>query len=144
MLEPAIRREVVADYILFINSRTSELKGPSGLVVRAAYSGFKKIHPAIMEEAVEGLLEPFMEILDSFHEAFLESGAGEGFEQWLQARAEDVALRLLAVTDEVAATSGHKMLAGLYAPVRKMAKKPVAAAVPGMARVALARMEAAR
>ncbi|MDI6795788.1 MAG: hypothetical protein QMD09_02535 [Desulfatibacillaceae bacterium] len=142
MLDPSIRKDVIADYILFIDSRASGMKGASGLVVRTAYKGFKKISPSIMEEAVSGLLEPFMEILDSFHEEYLAAaGPKESFDRWLHPRADAVAQKLLAVTDGVAKNSGHRMLASLYAPVRKIAEKPVIEAVPGMALVALARMK---
>jgi precorrin-2 methylase len=143
MLNTSIRKEVIEDYILFIDSRALGMKGASGLVVRAAYKGFKKISPAIMEEAVSGLLDPFMEILDSYYEEYLAAaGPKESFDKWLQPKADGVAQRLLAVTDGVAKNSGHKMLYSLYMPVRKIAEKPVIEAVPGMARVALVHMGA--
>ena len=138
------RRKVVNDYVLFIHAEVKKRRGVAGSLIRTAYAAFTTMKRGHMEESVNFLLPPFMEVLDGYFEDFAASGGKPAaFPEWIAPRALEVADRLLAITDAAVAASGKVALQKAYALIRAVARKNVAEAIPGMAAVAVKHMAAA-
>ncbi len=137
LLQAEIRGDVVSDYVGFIDGQVALKKGPSGLLIKTAYKSLKGVKPGYMQEVVEVLLPSFMEVLDTHHVDYQESGDAAPFEDWIDGRASLVADKLIGITDEVVQLSDKKMVQKVYKGIRKIAHKNVVPTVPGMAQVAM-------
>jgi hypothetical protein len=129
---PARRAEIIQDCVLLLEAEVSKKTGMTGLAVKAAYRVFKAIKPGLAREAIDGLLDDFVDALDPLHDAHRQAGPQGSFGAYLKARAPAAAEALLGVTDRRAAGSRHTTLVKLYRKLRPAALRNVEEAIPGL------------
>ena len=134
LLEPGKRPDVVADCVQLVDNEVNAKKGVSGMVIKTGYKAFKALRPNIVKEAVDHLLDQFVEKLEKHYDACLAANAAS-FETYATPRDKEIANDLLGVTDAIIAKSDKSALKKIYGGLRKVAEKNVAQAVPGTARV---------
>ncbi|MBI4817481.1 MAG: hypothetical protein HY791_14565 [Deltaproteobacteria bacterium] len=132
---PDNRSRIVADTARLIQDEVDAKSGLSGIAIKAAYKAVTKIKPGLIEEVVDNLLDRFVERLESFFKSWTDGGKKEPFDAFLNARRNEVANALLAVTDERARKTSHATLRRSYEALRPQGEKNVIAAIPGLARM---------
>jgi len=126
--QPAVRPLVVDQCVELVEQ---EVKG-KGLIIRGAFKTVKKIKPGFVKGAIDGLLDDWLDNIESYYSAWSTDKSGS-FSAHLTAQKRDVANDLLKVTDERAASSRHKTAAKMYGKLRPSALNNVETAVPGLA-----------
>ena len=129
---PEKRPEVLDDCVKLLDAEVARRKGMSGLAVKAGYKVLKSIKPGATREAMDGLLDDFIQALQPFHDKYEEKGSKGSFGSYLKQRDGDVAEALVQVTDRKAENSKHKNLVRGYKKLRQTAVKSVKEAVPGL------------
>ncbi len=130
---PDKRPAILDDCVKLLDSEVARRKGMSGLAVKAGYKVLKSIKPGATREAMDGLLDDFIQALEPFHEKYQESGPKGSFGAFLKKRTAEVAEALVQITDRKAEKSKHKNLVRGYKKLRQTAIKSVKDAVPGLA-----------
>ena len=134
LLDAGRRAQVVRDCVQLVDDEVAAKGGLSGLAVKGAYAIVKKIKPGIVQDAVDKLLDEFVQNLAPFHAAFQTSG-GTSLATYLQDRANEVASALLKITDARAEKAENRTIRAAYDKLRPTGVKHVEAAVPGIAKV---------
>jgi hypothetical protein len=135
LLDPARRKEVIADFAELIDSEVRGKGGLSGITVRGAYALTKKIKPGIVSEVVDKLADKFAEKMDPFYQEHQAAGAGSDWAGFMGKRAKEVASALLSITDERAKATTNRTMRSAYETLRPSGVKHVESAVPGIAQV---------
>jgi Family of unknown function (DUF6918) len=133
LLAPGNRPKVVVDCVRLIDEEVDSKGGLSGLAVKGAYALVKAVKPGFVSEAVENMLDDFVKRLEPFYDAA--QAKNEPVGPAMNARANDVAEALLAISDERAQRSKNNTLKKAYAKLRPTGKKHVEAAVPRIGRL---------
>jgi hypothetical protein len=133
LLAPSRRPAVVNDCVELVDSEVASKSGLTGMAVKAAYMVVKKLKPGMIREAVDSLLDEFVERMEPFYADCLK--AGQTVEAFFGGRAETIANALLGVTDAKAARAKNRTIKSAYERLRPTGVKHTAAAVPGIARV---------
>ena len=133
--EEASRQQVIQDCVALIDAEVKSKSGLGGVAVKAAYAVVKAIHPKIIIESVNSLLDDFIGQLQQFYGRYQEEGASGSLESYLQRRPGEVAEALLSITDQRARRATNKTLVKAYNKLRPKGKVHVEAAVPGIGRV---------
>ncbi len=134
LLEPAVRPTVVLDCAALVDSEVAAKSGITGAIIRTGYKAFKALKPNIVKEAVDYLLNDFVEVLDRYYDKFKVAGS-VSFESWVRPKDAELADDLLKVTDSIMNKSEKTALKKIYSGLRKIAEKNVAQAVPAIARL---------
>jgi len=131
------RPRILTDCERLIEDEVRSKSGISGLAIKAAFKVVKKVKPGVIREAMDSLLDDFIERMEPFWAQYRDVGDGDpaGFEAYLKAHVNDAADGLLGITDERAARAKNKPMKSAYTKLRPQAKKHVALAVPGVARM---------
>lgn len=124
------RQQLIDDACRVLDDEVSDKGGISGMAVKAAYSVVKGVRPGFIRQAVDALLDDFLDALDPFHREALEKGKRPS--DHVRAEAERVAEALLAVTDRKAQRAESGLVRKTYDKLRPSAKKHVEAAAPRM------------
>lgn len=132
---PGNRANVIRDVEALIDAEVASKSGISGLAIKAAYKTIKAVKPGVISEAVDSLLDRFVERLEPFHAEWIGANRTPGFDAFLSSRATPVANALLGVTDDRARTTTHTTFKKTYEMVRPHGEKMVVAAVPGLGRL---------
>lgn len=132
---PQKREEINNDCVQLVNSEVKSKRGVSGIAIKAGFGVVKAIKPRMMEDAVEGLLDEFMDNLQVYYKSYQEEGEQGSLESYLGARGQEVAECLLSITDRRASGSTNRTLVKAYNKLRGKAKEHVSAAAPGIGRV---------
>lgn len=132
--QPELRPEVVKACAVLLDEEVGRKKGLSGMVVKSGYVMFKRIKPTKVQETIDWLLDDFIEAIDPFVEAHLQSGSSQSLESYLLARDKEIAEALLAITDKRAETTKSGVTKKLYGKLRSTAERNVREAVPGIGR----------
>ena len=138
LLEDASKRpRILTDCERLIDDEVRAKRGLSGVAIKGAFKIVKKVKPGVIRESMDGMLDDFIDRVEPFWAQHRDVGDGEpaGFEQYLQNHVNDVADALLGITDERAARAKNKAMKSAYEKLRPQAKKHVAEAVPGVARM---------
>jgi len=133
--EETSRQQVIQDCVSLIDGEVRSKKGLGGVAVKAAYAVVKAIHPKIISESVNNLLDDFIGQLQTFYARYQEEGASGSLESYLLARSSEVAESLLSITDRRAQRANNKTLVKAYNKLRPKGKVHVEAAAPGIGRV---------
>jgi hypothetical protein len=128
---PERRSEVVDACVGLLEAEVGRKTGMTGLAVKTAYKVFKALKPGLAREAIDGLLDDFVESLDPLHGQFQAGGQG-GWGGFLKTRPHEAAEALLGVTDARADKSRHTTLVKLYRKLRPAALRNVEEAIPGL------------
>jgi len=127
------RAQALDACVTLVDAEVASKSGLTGLAVKAAYAVVKKVKPGIIREAIDMLIEPFVEKLEPFFADAQKQGGS--LETYFGVRAETIANALLGVTDEKAARAKNLTIKAAYDKLRPVGLKHTAAAVPGVARL---------
>jgi hypothetical protein len=134
LLTPGNRPKIVEDCVRLIDSEVAGKGGLSGVAVKGAYAIVKKVKPGVIREAVDKLLDGFVDKLEGFYSSYVDGG-GTDFERHLSGQTGAVANALLGVTDGKIARVDSRPIKKAYEKLRPKGEKHVQDAVPGVARV---------
>ncbi|MFN3533670.1 MAG: DUF6918 family protein [Candidatus Brocadia sp.] len=127
---PDLRPQVIADCVTLIDQQIKTKKGLSGMAVKTAYGLVKALKPSMIEKSADSLLNAFTEQLQVYYQHYQEEGSNGSLEQYLSARASNVAESLLQITDRRASLSRNKTAVKAYNKLRPKGKEHVEIAVP--------------
>ena len=134
--DPAKRQPIVGDCVHLIDSEVRSKSGLSGIAVRAAYALVKAFKPGMVESTVDALLDEFVAELQPVYARYQEEGSPGTLESYFgPPRSEEVAEKLLIITDRRAERTKHKTIAKSYFKLRPKGKEHVAQAASGIGRV---------
>lgn len=125
---------MVKDAEGLVESEVSSKSGISGMAIKAGYKAVRAIKPELIPEAIDNLLDRFVERMEPFYESWVGSGKTSTFGQYLNDRSTEVTNALLAVTDARAQKSSGTVKA-TYQRLRPQGEKNVKAALPGLGRI---------
>lgn len=134
LLVDDVRPTLVDDCARFIQEEVQAKRGLGGLAIKGVFKTLRSMKPDFVPAMVEGLLDDWITELEPCWERFGQEGA-EDFPGWLASHREEVAERLLRVTDARARSTPHGSLRRFYEKLRPKAQEHVVAAVPGLGRV---------
>ena len=138
LLNDTDRPSVVSDCVDLIDAEVASKKGIGGLAIKTAFKTVKAIKPGIIPDAVNFLLDDFVEKLEPFYGEFKKSGEAD-LAGYVVRHADQVADALLGITDSRAEKSRHKTLVKAYKKLRPQGKKQVTAAMPRIGAMLVAR-----
>jgi hypothetical protein len=124
------RQQVIGDACRVLDDEVNDKGGLGGMAVKAAYAVVKGVRPGFIRQAVDSLLDDFLEAIEPIHLEALEKGKRPG--EYLKSEASRVAESLLAVTDRKAERAESGLVRKTYDKLRPSAKKHVEAAAPRM------------
>jgi hypothetical protein len=127
------RQQVIDEACLVLDAEVADKSGLSGIAVKAAFSLIKGVKPGFIRQAVDHLLDDFLDVLEPFQREAIEQRKTPGAH--LQAEAARVAEALLAVTDAKAKRAENPVVMKTYEKLRPSAKKHVEAAAPRLGRL---------
>ncbi len=122
------RQQVIDDACRVLDEEVADKSGLSGLAVKAAFSVVKSVKPGFIRQAVDHLLDEFLDAMDPLHKEALTKGIAPG--TFITQNAPRVADGLLAVTDNRAKKANSGVVQKTYEKLRPTAKKHVEAAMP--------------
>jgi hypothetical protein len=135
LCSPNNRPSVIRDTAQLVDSEVSAKGGISGLAIKAGYKAVKAIKPGLITEAIDSLLDRFVERLEPFLDQWTSGGKTQPFDAFLSARSKEVANALLGVTDDRARSIGNSTIKKTYETLRPQGEKNVIQAVPGLGRL---------
>jgi hypothetical protein len=124
------RDSVVADCVALIDAEVKSKSGLSGIAVKGAYGVVKTVKPRFVAEVVDGMLDEWVEKLESFYASWQKDAPDRGFGDYLASRRDAASEALLGVTDGRAKVSKNGSVKKMYEKMRPSAKKHVEEALP--------------
>src|SRR5689334_19242555 len=91
------RGRLVDDALRVLDAEVEDKSGLTGIAVKTAYKVVKGVSPGFLREAVDHLLDDFLNALDPLYQEALTRGVGP--RQHLQSNPGRVADALLSITD---------------------------------------------
>jgi len=134
LLADDVRPAVLADAQRLVDAEVQAKGGISGLAIKTGYKAVQSVKPNLVPEALNNLLDRFVERLEPLFTQWKSGDAGQSFESFLVGRKKEVANALLGVTDDRARSSSG-VVKKTYEKLRPQGEKNVEAAVPGLARL---------
>ncbi|MEJ2861929.1 DUF6918 family protein [Actinomycetospora flava] len=134
LLDSDRRSAVVDDLQGLVDAEVANKSGLSGGVVKTGYAGLKKVKPGIVREAIDKMLDEFVEQLEPFWATFSTEAAGD-FGTFLGTRPQEASEALLTVTDRRAERSSRGAITSIYSKLRPKAQENVIEALPGLGAV---------
>jgi hypothetical protein len=134
LLDADRRGAVVDDLQGLVDAEVANKSGLSGGVVKTGYATVKKVRPGIIREAIDKMLDEFVDQLEPFWTAFATEASGD-FGTYLAARPQEASEALLAVTDRRAERSSRAAIISIYGKLRPKAQEHVVEALPGLGAV---------
>jgi hypothetical protein len=133
LLVPGNRPKVVSDCVQLVQEEVDSKGGLSGLAIKAAYAVVKAVKPGFITEAVDHMLDDFVDKLEPF---WADAQAkNEPVGALMNARAGQVSDALLSISDARAARAKNQGVKKAYEKLRPTGKKNVEAAVPRLGRL---------
>lgn len=129
LLTPDTRPQVVTDAEKLIDAEVADKSGVSGMAVKGGYSMVKKLKPGIIHDAVDSLLDDFLNRLQPYYADFQAAGASS-LPEYFDGRSGEIADALLAITDERAAGSQRPAIKKAYDKLRPKGKENVEESLP--------------
>jgi len=130
MLKDGTRDRVISDSVRLIDEEVADRRGISGLAIKGGYKIIKRVKKGFVQEAVDGLIDEFIEKLEPYLEEHEGSGGSGSFAGFMTSNKTRVADSLLGVTDQRRDGSTNKTIRKAYDKLRPMAKSNVEQAVP--------------
>ncbi len=125
------RPKVIDDACKVLDQEVADKGGISGLAIKGAYKIVQGVKPGFVSEAVDGLLDDFLDALDPLYQEAAGKKVAAGVH--LRDNAGRAADALLAITDNRATRAKSQVVRSAYERLRPMAKKQVEAAMPRLA-----------
>ena len=130
LLTPENAPQLIADTKALVDSELSS-KGITAAPLKGAYKAIKAFAPGYYDEAITAILPGVVYQLEPYWADFKTSG-GADFGDFLSKRPAEVSESLLAVTDDMASSSGRVAVVKAYQLVRGGAGKNIEAALPAL------------
>lgn len=134
ILTDDVRPKLLQDAEQLVESEVASKSGFSGMAIKTGYKVVKNLKPGLIPDALDNLIDKFVERLEPFYSAWEGAGRTGSFGAHLQSRPHEVANALLGVTDDRAQRASGTVRS-TYSKLRPQGEKNVMAAVPGLARV---------
>jgi hypothetical protein len=134
LLSNGQRDRLVDDAVALVESEVQSKSGVSGMAIKTGFKAVNKIKPTLVRDAVDNLLDRFVDQLEPFFADWDARGRPGSFESHLVQQRSEVANALLNVTDERARQIQSGPVKKTYEKLRPMGEKNVEAAVPGLGR----------
>lgn len=134
LLDSDRRPTVVTDLEALVDQEVADKSGLSGGIIKAAYAAVRKIKPGIIGNAINSMLDEFVDALEPFWAAFTADQIMD-FGAFLAARPDEVSNALLAVTDRRAERSNRPAVTSAYSKLRPKGQENVIAALPRLGAV---------
>ena len=116
LLVPGNRPKVVADCVSLVQEEVDSKGGLSGLAIKAAYAVVKAVKPGFITEAIDHMLDDFVDRLEPF---WADAQAkNEPVGALMNARAGEVADALLSISDARAARAKNQGVKKAYEKMR--------------------------
>jgi hypothetical protein len=128
-----MRQKVIDDACRVLDEEVADKSGLGGMAVKATYAIVKGVKPGFIRDAVDRLLDEFLDIMDTFVAEARTKNIKPGT-LILNDKAR-VANALLAVTDRRAEKADNGVVRKGYDKLRPAAQKHVEAAGPRIARL---------
>ena len=125
------RTAVVEDGVKVLDAEVAEKGGLSGIAIKGAYKIVQGVRPGFIREAVNHLLDEFLDAMDPIYQEAAEKKQPAG--AYFKKNGERVAQALLAVTDQRARNVDSQVIKKTYEKLRPMAQKQVEGATPRLA-----------
>jgi len=125
------REKIIDDACLVLDAEVADKSGLGGMAVKAAYGLVKGVKPGFVRQAVDHLLDEFLDVMSPIVVEAQSKGMKPGA-LILQDRAR-MANALLAVTDRRAEKAESGVVRKTYDKLRPAAQKHVEAAAPRVA-----------
>lgn len=125
------RKVVIDDALEVLEAEVKDKGGLSGVAVKTGYKMVKGLKPGFVRNAIDHLLDEFLDALDPIYQEALGKGVNPG--DHLKSNKARVADALLSITDGKAERSDKGALKKTYAKLRPTAQKHVEAAAPRLA-----------
>lgn len=125
------RSAVIADACQVLDAEVADKGGLSGIAIKGAYRIVQGVRPGFVKEAVNNLLDDFLDAVDPIYQEAAQNKQPAG--AYLQKNSARVAQGLLAVTDARAARIDSQAVKKTYEKLRPMAQKQVEGAAPRLA-----------
>lgn len=129
--DSAKRSQVIDDACRVLDLEVADKSGLSGMAIKAGYKLVQGVKPGFVRQAVDDLLDDFLDALDPIYQEAVSSGKKPG--DYLKNRSGQVADSLLSITDRRAEKAQRATIRGMYDKLRPTAKKHVEAAAPRLA-----------
>ncbi len=126
---------MIADTVNLVDAEVASKGGISGFAIKAGYRVVKGLRPSLIRDAVDNLLDKFVDKLEPFYADWVAKSKTPAFDQFLSSQPKEVANALLAVTDERAERVDNATVKKTYQGLRPQGEKNVIAAVPGLGKV---------
>lgn len=133
ILLPGRRGAVVDDCVALVDEQVAAKSGLSGLAIKGAYAVVKAVKPGFIREAVDHLLDEFVERLEPYYQAA--TSARQDVPSYFDAHAAEIANGLLGVTDARAARAHNATVKKTYEKLRPTGQKHVESAVPSIGKL---------
>ena len=134
LLDSDRRGAVVDDLESLVDTEVSGKSGLSGGIVKTGYATVKKVKPGIIREAIDKMLDEFVDALEPYWTTFRTEATGD-FGAFLGARPQEVSEALLSVADRRAERSKRAAVTSVYSKLRPKAQENVIEALPGLGAV---------
>lgn len=126
--DPTKRKEVIDEACRVLDLEVADKSGLSGIAIKTGYKVVQGVKPGFVREAVDNLLDDFLEALEPIYQESLAQGKRPG--DHLAANRGRMADALLAITDRRAQGAKRPVIKSMYDKLRPTAKKHVEAAAP--------------
>ena len=132
-LKAADRRTVIRDTVRLIDREVDNKSGLTGMALKGGYKVVKKLrNGAMIEQAVDHLLDDFARSLEPLYEEYLAQEDHEGFDRFLKRHDRRATDALLGITDARIGRVETKIIQTTYNKLRGQAEKHVSDALPGL------------
>ena len=126
------REQVINDTVKLVATEVSNKGGISGLAIKAGYKVVNSLKPTLVRDAVNNLLDRFVDKLEPFYADWVAKDKAQPFGTFLSNQSNAVANALLSVTDERARSVENATVKKTYEKLRPQGEKNVTAAIPGL------------
>lgn len=127
------RPKLVEDAEALLDAEVERKRGARGMMIKGAYKTVKAIRRGFVRGVIEDLLDEWVAELEDFWSDWQQGGGSPSFGQHLAASSDEVAERLLRVTDRRAETTKHTTAKRLYDKLRPQGKEQVVESLPRVA-----------
>lgn len=122
---------IVDDACKVLDLEVADKSGLSGMAIKAGYKLVQGVKPGFVRQAVDDLLDDFLDALDPIYQEAISKGVRPS--DHLKANSPQMADALLGITDRRAEKAQRATIRGMYDKLRPTAKKHVEAAAPRLA-----------
>jgi hypothetical protein len=122
------RTTLIDDSLRLVDAEVDDKSGLSGIAIKTAYKVVKGVSPGFLPQAVDHLMDSFLDALDPIYQESVARGVAP--RAHLEANADRAADALLGITDARARSAKNQVVRATYERLRGQAKKHVLAAIP--------------